>query len=185
MAKRDNDYYAQRLKRDHPQIWNDLQAGRYQSLAEARRAAGLGGQRTRLHELKNAWRSASDEQREEFLQFLDAQGVTLTPPKPSAGRTPTPTAVSSTSVTTTGLGFVVAQDGHLTPKARDRIIQIIDRRGLRGRSGTPRLGIIMKEFRPPFSPHDASLGMALAQGTRLRHDLVEALERWLAEHAGI
>lgn len=195
MTKRDNDYIARRLQRDNPQIWIDFQAGVYKTLAEARRAAGLGGQRTRLHEMKNAWRKATDEQRDEFLAFLDAEGVTLPLPRPTPAPaqvptsssvptlaptpTPTSTAGSSTSAPSAGVGFTFARGGYLTPEAKDRIKQIIDRRGLRGRYGSAKTGVIMRELQPPFSPSDPSLGSALARGTSLKKDMIEALERWV------
>ena len=184
MAKRDNDYYARRLQRDHPHIWHAFQAGIYKSLAEARRAAGLGGSRTRVHELKNAWNRATAEERDEFRAFLDAEGVALPLSGPTSTPTPTtaPIAGSITSAPATGIG-TIAKEGRLAPEARSRINQIIDRRGLRGRFGEPRIGVIMQELIPPFSPRDASLGSALARGTRLRKDMVEALERWVAGQA--
>jgi len=200
MAKRDNDYIAQRLQRDHPQIWHDFQTGVHKTMAEARRAAGLGGQRTRLHELKNAWRKATAEEREEFLAFLDAEGITLplSRPKPAPAPAPTSSSVpaltpaptskptstagSSTSAPTAGVGFTFARDGYLTPEAKDRINQIIDQRGLRGRYGAPKVGVIMKELNPPFSPLDASLGSALARGTSLKKEMIEALEGWVEAH---
>ena len=42
MTKRDNDYFARRLQKDHPQVWGDYQAGVYKTLTEARRAYGRG-----------------------------------------------------------------------------------------------------------------------------------------------
>ena len=187
MAKRDNDYFARRLQRDHPQVWHDFQAGVYKSLAEARRAAGLAVERTRVHELKNAWHKATAEQRDEFLVFLDAEGVTLPLPGPKSASTPTTTAITGISApaTATGTGFTVAQNGYLTQQAKDRINQIIDIRRLRGRYGAPKIGIIMKEFGTPFSPNDASLGSALRSHIRLRADMIKAVEHWLVKHAGM
>lgn len=201
MAKRDNAYYVRQLQRDHPQIWHEFQIGIHKTIAEARRAAGLGGQRTRLHELKNAWSKATDEQREEFLAFLDAQGVTLPLPRPTPAPAPAPTspsvpaltpaptskptstAGSSTSAPSAGLGFTVAQNGYLTQEAIDRLNQIIDQRRLRGPYGAPRVAIIMREFGPQFSPNDASLGSAIRNGTRLREEMITAVEQWLVKHA--
>ena len=203
MTKRDNDYYARRIQRDHPQIWHDFQAGVYKSLAEARRAAGLGGKRTRVLELKNAWRKATAEQRDEFLALLDAEGVTLPLPRPAPApapatisssvptltpaptSTPTLTVGSSTSAPTTGGGFIFARDGYLTPEAKDRINQITDQRGLRDRYGSPKTGVIMRELKPPFSPSDPSLGSALARGTSLKKVMIEALERWVEAHPSL
>lgn len=189
MSKRDNDYYARQLQRKHPQIWHDFQTGVHKTMAEARRAAGLGGERSRLHELKNAWSKATDEQRDEFLAFLDAQGITLPRKTPAPAPVPTVSALtpaptskptssagSSTSASTAGVGFTFARDGYLTPEAKDRINQIIDQRGLRGRYGAPKTGVIMKELNPAFSSLDASLGSALSSGTSLKKSLINALE---------
>ena len=201
MAKRDNDYIAQRLQRDHPQIWHDFQTGVHKTIAEARRAAGLGGQRTRLHELKNAWSKATDEQRDEFLAFLDAEGITLPRPTPAPAPAPTSSSVpvltpaptskptstagSSTSAPSAGVGFTFARGGYLTPEAKDRINQIIDQRGLRNRYGSLKTGVIMRELNPPFSRSDPSLGSALWRGTSLQKDMIEALERWVEAHPSL
>ena len=197
MTKRDNDYFARRLQKDHPQVWGDYQAGVYKTLTEARRAANLGGTRTRLHELKNAWRKASDKERDAFLAFLDAEGGTLALNRPKPAPAPAPTssmmptlspaprltpgqtAGGITSAPTTGLGSTFARDGYLTTEAKDRLNHIIDQRGLRGRKGTLKVGTIMRELNPPFSPLDTSLEPALTKGTRLREDLLDALERWV------
>lgn len=141
---------------------------------------------------------ATDEQRDEFLAFLDAEGITLprpTPapaPVPSVSSVPVPTpaptskptssAGTSTSASTAGVGFTFARDGYLTPEAKDRINQIIDQRGLRGRYGAPKTGVIMKELNPAFSPLDASLGSALSSGTSLKKSLINALEAWVDAH---
>ncbi len=183
MAKRDNDYIAQRLQRDHPQIWLDFKAGKYKSVAEARRAAGLGGIRTPLHEMKNAWRKASDEQRDEFLDFLAAEGVKLTKATPAAISVNAPTPVTGPTTVNTGLGFVVAQNGCLTTEAKDRINDIIDQRGLRGRFGEPKIGVVMKELTPPFSVYNTALATAVSKGTRMKPELIEAVEKWLIQHA--
>ena len=203
MTKRDNEYYARRLQKDYPQTWGDFQAGIYKTLAEARRAADLGGTRTRLQELKNAWRKASDKERDAFLAFLDAEGVTLalhrpTPapapapksammpmPTPAPRLTPAHTAGSITSAPTTGHGSTFARDGYLTTEAKDRINRIIGQRGLRGHKGNLKLGIIMREMNPPFSPLDASLEAALTKGRRLSKDLLDALERWVTAQSGL
>lgn len=185
MTKRDNEYIARRLQKDHPQIWHDFQTGKYKTVAEARRAAGLGGQRTRVHELENAWLKATPEQRDEFLAFLDVEGVKLQLPTAPAASPASTTAVSHAPLATVGLGFTVAQNGYLTPEAKDRLNQIIDQRRLRGRYGAPKLGIIMREFGPQFSPNDASLGSAISGRIRLREDMIKAVEQWLVKHASL
>lgn len=183
MSKRDNDYYARQLQRNHPQIWHDFQTGVHKTIAEARRAAGLGGERTRLHELKNAWSKATEEQRDEFLDFLDAEGVKLTKATPAAISVNAPTPVKGPATGNTGLGFVVAQNGCLTTEAKDRINYIIDQRGLRGRFGAPKIGVVMKELRPSFSVYNTALATAVSKGTRMKPELIEAVEKWLIQHA--
>lgn len=71
-VKRDNGYYERVLKRDHPDIHRDYRAGKFRSMREARRAAGLLSERTPLHELKNAWRKASKAERDEFEAWVAA-----------------------------------------------------------------------------------------------------------------
>lgn len=144
-------------------------------------------QRTRVHEMKNAWRKATDEQGDEFLAFLDAEGVTLPLSVPASALTLTTTAIAGNGAPAkaTGTGFTVAQKGYLTQQAKDRINQIIDIRRLRGRYGAPKIGIIMKEFGSQFSSNDASLGSALTNGTRLSDDMIKAIEQWLIKQVSL
>lgn len=133
----------------------------------------------------NAWRHATAEQRDEFLKFLDSEGVAIPSRSTTAGTGALPRASKTASSAPPGLDFVVAQDGILTPQAIERIKEIIDRRGLRGRFGAPRIGVIMKELTPPFSPHDMSLKSALDHRTRMNRQLIEAIERWLLTLSGV
>jgi len=150
---RDNDYYEERLKRDHPTIFADLKAGKYSTVTEALLAAGLKTKRTRLHEMKNAWGKASRDEQREFLSWLHADIKTKLPVTPSSSSIP------------------IAHDRKLVPDAIARVKDIMSKRRLK-------LGNVMDEM--GFIRLDASLGMALRQKTRLRPEMIAALEKWLA-----
>jgi len=105
---RNNAYYEERLKRDHPIIYRDLKAGIYRTVADAATAAGLKKPRTRLQELTNAWTKADAREQREFLRWLAARGAVLAP----AGSPPS----SSSSI---------AIDLRLTPAASRRIQAIM------------------------------------------------------------
>lgn len=164
MAKkqvRDSAYYEDRLKRDYPSIYADLKAGRHRTVTDAAIAAGLKKVRTRLLELKNAWAKADAAEQADFLKWLMSSGA-LSSSSPS----------STASAGTTG----IAIDRRLTPVASRRIGLIISKRQLA-------MGDLMVELGYP--PINASVGMALARGTRLRPDVILALERWLAANASV
>ncbi|WP_429814865.1 hypothetical protein [Ensifer sp. B1-9] len=165
MAKkqvRDNEYFEARLKRDHPAIYADLKAGKYPTVTDASIAAGLKTLRTRLHELKNAWSKANGPERDDFLQWLVGAGVTL----PSTAAAPT-----------IGTGIApVTVDQKLTVPASQRIEEIMSRRRLKP-------GDVMAEMGYPKL--DASVSMALLRGTKLRPDVIAALESWLTANASV
>lgn len=159
MAKkpaRNAAYYENRLKRDPPAIYADLKAGKYRTVADAAIAAGLRNRRTRLHELKNAWSKASPVEQREFLSWLLASKTISSPATASFAP--------------------IAVDHSLVPLAVARIEEIISKRHLM-------LGEVMVEM--GFSPLNASLGMALARGTRLQPSVIAALEKWLAANATV
>ncbi|WP_378945735.1 hypothetical protein [Mesorhizobium sp. ANAO-SY3R2] len=164
MAKkqaRDNAYYEERLRRDHPSIYADLKAGRHRTVTDAAIAAGLKKVRTRLLELKNAWAKADAAERADFLKWLMASGALSTSP---------PTSTTSTG--TTG----IAIDQRLTPEASRRIELIMSKRRLA-------MGDLMIELGyPSLNP---SVGMALARGTRLQFDVILALQKWLAANTSV
>ena len=178
MTKRDNAYYKKRLQTEHPAIYQDWLDGKYKNLTAARRAANLGARRTRVHEMKNAWRKSTDAEREEFLKFLKAEGVDYS--TPSAGGPGKATSMSGTAAG--GLGFPVAVDRYLTEEAKDRISFILRKRKLIGGSGSPRTSVIMRELVPAFSNYDPSLGMALLRKSRIAAEMIEPLEKWLLDH---
>lgn len=70
MTKRDNAYWLKRIEAVRPDIPADYLAGRIPSVAEARRRAGLMSARTALHELKNAWKKASNAERRQFTSCV-------------------------------------------------------------------------------------------------------------------
>lgn len=74
-AEAGQDIYEERLMRDHPAIYANLIAGKYQTVTEAAVAAGLKTPRTRLHELKNAWNKSGNSERRDFLAWPAATGA--------------------------------------------------------------------------------------------------------------
>jgi hypothetical protein len=158
---RDSAYYEERLKREHPSIYADLKTGKYQTVTEAAIAAGLKTLRTRLQELKNAWSKASATERDDFAQWLAGLGVTTS---------------SASAASTSGVVTLTTSDRKLSPPASKRINDIMSKRRL-----TP--GDVMAEM--GFSKLDASIAMALARGTKLRPDVITALESWLTANASV
>ena len=119
-------------------------------------AAGLKTKRTRLHEMKNAWGKSSRDEQREFLSWLHADIKTKLPVTPSSSSMP------------------IAHDRKLVPDAIARVKDIMSKRRLK-------LGDVMDEM--GFIRLDASLGMALRQKTRLRPEMIAALEKWLAANS--
>lgn len=148
--KRDNAYYEERLKRDHPAINKDYRDGKYRNITEAAIAAGLKTRRTRLQELKNAWEKASPHERNEFERWLHTQYGIVTP-HPS-------------------ITVPIANGRYLLPWAKSRIRAVMSIRGIE-------MGEVMKEIgEKPLNP---SLGSALSNDSRLQPHLLAALEAWL------
>lgn len=131
MGKRDNAYWLKRIEAVRPDIHADYLAGRIPSVAEARRRAGLMSARTALHEMKNAWKKATNAERKQFISWARLGSA-------APGRT-------------TGWR-VVDDDLRLTAKAKKRIRTIMDRRKLR-------MGEVMSEL--GHQRRDGSLGNAL------------------------
>jgi len=156
---RDSVYYRERLKNEFPATYADLQAGKHRTITEAAIAAGLKKPRTRLHELKNAFGKASKSEQTAFLGWLAGQGYAVAP-SPAAG-----TAASA-----------IAMDRRLLPATKARIEEIMTKRGLEK-------GEVMTEM--GCNPHDQSVSRALRRSTRLKPDVIRALEKWLAANASI
>ena len=66
------EYQLARLQRDHQNILADLNAGKYPSVRQAAIAAGIVRVPSQLDVLRRAWRKASDDERGEFLDWLQA-----------------------------------------------------------------------------------------------------------------
>ncbi|MGU3401345.1 hypothetical protein ACLBWS_16650 [Brucellaceae bacterium D45D] len=156
---RDNAYYEACLERDHPTIYADLKAGKYRTVTDAALAAGLKTKRSRLHELKNAWNKASHAEQREFLKWLGASGAVVHP-------------VSAAAIPLAP----IAINRCLVPLVVARIDEIMSKRHLA-------MGDVMAEM--GFPRLNASLGMALARGTRLQPNLIAALEKWLATNVTV
>lgn len=155
-GKRDNAYYLQRLKA-WPALYREVQAGRM-SLPEARRRAGLGGHRTRLHELKNAWTHATPSERSKFISWARSS-LPAAPPLVATAKT----AWSS--------------DDRMLDWAKRRVPEIMGRRNLSYAELADQLGI---------SRLDASVAGAMARDNRVRSPATRAaLDRWLDLNAAV
>ncbi|GGB03580.1 hypothetical protein GCM10011491_34690 [Brucella endophytica] len=162
MAKkqvRDSAYYEERLKRDHPFVYADLKSGKYLTVTDAAIAAGLKKVRTRLQELRNAWTKADAVEQADFLRWLAASGVALSPAPSSAG-----------------LAFAVASNRRLTPAAVLRVNEIMTKRHMQP-------GDLMAEMGYPKL--NTSVSTALIRGRKLQPDVIVALEKWLIANCGV
>lgn len=161
MAKRDNAYYEDLLRRNHPTVYADLRAGKFNNLSEARRAAGTLKKRTPLQELYNAWRKITVAEQHQFLAKI---GVSI--PSPALSTPPTPPA----------LPRAIANDRQLEAWAVKRINDILKSRDIKP-------GEMMREM--GFNSLNASVGRALSRPTKLQPAVLTALENWLAANAHI
>lgn len=155
--KRDNAYFEERLKRDHPSIHADLVDGKYPTVVEAAMAAGLKEPKARLQKLKNAWSKSTDAERNDFLIWLAATGAL---PAASSAAETSPASIST--------------GRYLLPATVASINHIMAKRSIGA-------GEIMSEI--GFSRLDPSLGLALSQGYSLRLVVMAALENWLTANA--
>jgi len=156
VGKRDSGYFIRRLKKEHPTIHADLLAGRHTSVRAASIAAGIIKPRSALSELKNAWRKATPAQKRQFLSWA---------------RSGSPLGASAPGLLKTAF----AADNTLLPGARERILEIMDRRKI-GKTA------VMREL--GFSPLNVSLWSAFSNRTKVREpNLRRAVDKWLADHA--
>jgi len=160
--KRDSAYYEARLQRDHAAIYSDFKAGKYLTITDAAVAAGLKKRRTNLQEMANAWSKATASERADFLQLLAGKGVVF----PSVLSQPVVGTVIAT----------IAVNQKLTVSTSDRIKEIMSKRRLKP-------GDVMAEMGYPRL--DASVATALARETKLRPDVISALENWLDANSSV
>jgi hypothetical protein len=144
--KRGNDYFMARLEREHPAIFADWKAGRYATKRQALVASGLRKDGQTANVLKNAWGRATLQERRAFLEWLKPRGR------------------SSLSAAH------VDRERRLLPTTVARIIEILNRRGIRP-------GEMMIEM--GLSPLDQSISSGIQRGTRLSAQLVPRLSSWL------
>lgn len=156
MAKqvRDNAYYERRLRDEHPGLHADVLSGKL-TLSEAFFSAGLRKKRTRVAELVNAWKKATPAEQAEFLRLT---GMAVAPGGPAVS------PVSSSSIHI---------DRRLTLAGRDAITRFMADR----RMSTGDLMTLIGRSRL-----NASVGMALHQGTTLDAALLADLEELLRSH---
>jgi hypothetical protein len=155
--KRDNAYYLQRLKTVRHDLYLEVQAGRM-SVAAARKIANLGGNRTRLHELRNAWRHATTKQRQDFLTW--------------AGLAPLVVRATTVAPTTAWAADMTMHDW-----AKRRLEEILSRRSMSYGNLADELGI--KRL-------NASISMAVTRGTKVKSSSSrDAVDRWLLANAGV
>jgi hypothetical protein len=70
--KRDSAYYRERLRKEFPKIYAELQSGRIKSVRAAAIRAGLIQLPTRLDALKREWKRSTPVQRRDFLIWVRA-----------------------------------------------------------------------------------------------------------------
>lgn len=159
--RRDSAYFRQRLKTHSPAILKDLDDGKFKSVRSAAIAANLIKEPTKLDALKRAWRKATSDEQKEFLRWVRS---TL---KPVPARKPPSRPI-------------VDSDGYLVEWAAKRIDEIQRKRKLSDREVTAELAL---------KPLDTSLWSALRPGPRgkskIRPEVVAALDKWLSDNRGI
>lgn len=173
--KRDNHYYLERLRVDHPGVHADYVAGKFKNAAEAFVVAGLRKPKTALDHLRSAWSKATAAERNAFKAMIGCM-TPATIPAPPSPNTAAPTAASAPMLHArpTSPPGVIHVGGHLVPAVVDQFKTVMAHRRIT-------TGVIMEEI--GFDKRDASLGSALSQGWRLKNpDLLIALEGWLKKN---
>ena len=158
MAKksvRNNDYYLNRLEREHPAVFRDYQAGKYETVEKALVAAKLKVKRSRLQELMNAWSKATTAEQDAFRRAIGCAPPGVGLPAPAAAPA------------------LFAVDRRLQPHAVVAVQAIMARRVIK-------MGDVMNEL--GRKRLNASVGMALSQGSLLQQDMIDDLEAWVTRH---
>lgn len=158
MAKktvRNNDYYLNRLDREHPAVFRAFQAGKYKTVEKALIAAGVKIKRTRLQEMLNAWVKATSTEEDAFRRAIGCAPPVVGMPAPAAAPA------------------LFAVDRRLQPHAVVAVQAIMARRVIK-------MGNVMNELGRKWL--NASVGMALSQGSLLQQDMIDDLEAWVTRH---
>ena len=165
-SKRDNAYFEERMKAEHPSIYADWKAGKYRSFHQARLAAKLAKPRTRLHELNNAWDKANAGERAAFLARI---GV-------SAGGSPTmPPSTSGGVYFPTGASLVDS-DRFLLPAVCARVTHIMKACNLKPGQVRKQMG---------GSPHDMTVAEIVRRYWQVKPKVEDELRDWLNANAHI
>jgi len=64
------DYLTARIARDHPEVLEDMKAGKYKSVRAAAKAAGIIKERTALSTVIAAWKKLTDTEKHLFTEWL-------------------------------------------------------------------------------------------------------------------
>jgi hypothetical protein len=169
IQKRDNDYYLDRLRSDHPAIYADLRTGKFKNPSEAFVAAGLRRRKSPLDQLRTAWSKASSAEQSAFRGEIGCTASTTTTTVSVA-----PSGLTVSHASAPGNVRLAAGKVHLPPALEAEVRRIIAHRRLKN-------GDVMREM--GLNARDASLGMALQRGTLVQDELIVALETWVAAHA--
>jgi hypothetical protein len=156
---RTNEYYEDRLKREHPGIYADFKAGRIPSIRQAAAKAGIKKLPTSLTHLKREWAKASGKERRAFVKWARQQlpsGGSALPAHASAARSP--------------VKPVFDADGRLTPDA----VAFLTNWTVTHRLSACRILVALGRSR-----HDYRLGQAINQGNPLSAEIAPGVERWM------
>lgn len=145
----------ERLRLQFPGTYSDFVAGRIASVRSALKIAGIRPERSRVQKLKNSWKKATPKERQEFVNWLTAEGETDLPPRTKPSLRPE---------------APIANGRYLLPQTIQRLEAIMTARGI-----TP--AEVMQDM--GFGANDRSLLRAMARKTCLRLKVIEALKAWL------
>lgn len=193
--KRDNAYFLERLEAEHPDIWKNYEAGRYESVRAACIDAGLIKKRQNVPMMKTLWQQSSLADRAEFLTFLQRKGELLKPFLTLQGVSASDTILVERDVDDrSGWNNLPLNSRESLPlRLRDRlaIIKIMNSRGLKKTSGGYHVASVMTELEDEIRPRipeladvrfktmDPSLASALTTNWKLKPALLVALDEWL------
>ncbi len=154
--KRDNEYYLRRLKKERPDLYKEIQAGRM-TVTAARQRAGLGATRNTLNQLTREWLNATPSVHRQFLAWL------------ALGARPAPPASPSRAA--------FGSDGESLSWARGRWAEIMRKRKMT-------YGDLASELK--INRLDQSVSTAVHRGTRVKSLTIRSsVDRWLAANVSV